>query len=56
MLDVCRDLGVETNPIALDGLGIIPLLSWYHEVICSITYLELIIYGFSIVMHKITLT
>ncbi|XP_004301208.1 PREDICTED: uncharacterized protein LOC101304101 [Fragaria vesca subsp. vesca] len=31
VLDVCRDLGVETNPIALDGLGIIPLLSWYHE-------------------------
>ncbi|KAM5570206.1 acyl-carrier-protein phosphodiesterase PptH [Rosa sericea] len=31
VLDACRGLGVETNPIVLDGLGIIPLLSWYHE-------------------------
>ncbi|XP_021900322.1 uncharacterized protein LOC110816421 isoform X3 [Carica papaya] len=26
-----RGLGVDTNPMALDALGIIPLFSWYHE-------------------------
>ncbi|KAB1212979.1 hypothetical protein CJ030_MR5G025790 [Morella rubra] len=31
LLDTCRGLGVETNPMVLDGLGIIPLFSWYHE-------------------------
>ncbi|KAJ4713720.1 Ser/Thr protein phosphatase family protein, expressed [Melia azedarach] len=31
LLDACRGLGVETNPVAVDGLGIIPLFSWYHE-------------------------
>ncbi|KAL5749398.1 hypothetical protein ACOSP7_024001 [Xanthoceras sorbifolium] len=29
--DACRELGVETNPADIDGLGIIPLYSWYHE-------------------------
>lgn len=24
---------METNPTVVDGLGIIPLFSWYHEVI-----------------------
>lgn len=33
LLDACRTLGVETSPMILDDLGIIPLLSWYHEVI-----------------------
>ncbi|XP_015578779.1 acyl-carrier-protein phosphodiesterase PptH isoform X3 [Ricinus communis] len=33
LLDACRILGVETTPMILDGLGIIPLFSWYHEVI-----------------------
>jgi hypothetical protein len=33
LLDACRGLGVETNPTVIDGLGIIPLFSWYHEVI-----------------------
>jgi hypothetical protein len=33
LLDTCRGLGVETNPMVIDGLGIIPLFSWYHEVI-----------------------
>ncbi|KAM7479545.1 hypothetical protein LguiA_027758 [Lonicera macranthoides] len=31
LLDACRRVGVETNPMVIDGLGIIPLLSWYHE-------------------------
>ncbi|MQL72226.1 hypothetical protein Taro_004557 [Colocasia esculenta] len=31
LLDVCRDLGVETSPGIVDGLGIVPLYSWYHE-------------------------
>lgn len=31
LLDACRVLGVETNPMVVDGLGIIPLFSWYHE-------------------------
>ncbi|CAN6577682.1 unnamed protein product [Malus baccata var. baccata] len=31
LLDACRGLGVETSPMVLDGLGIIPLFSWYHE-------------------------
>lgn len=31
LLDACRGLGVDTNPMALDALGIIPLFSWYHE-------------------------
>ncbi|XP_038895591.1 uncharacterized protein LOC120083790 isoform X2 [Benincasa hispida] len=31
LLDACRGLGVDTNPAILNGLGIIPLLSWYHE-------------------------
>lgn len=33
LLDACRGLGVEINPVVIDGLGIIPLFSWYHEVI-----------------------
>ncbi|KAK6261527.1 hypothetical protein QUC31_007343 [Theobroma cacao] len=31
LLDACRQLGVETNPVVIDGLGIVPLFSWYHE-------------------------
>ncbi|GKV21542.1 hypothetical protein SLEP1_g31512 [Rubroshorea leprosula] len=31
LLAACRLLGVETNPVDIDGLGIIPLFSWYHE-------------------------
>ncbi|XP_031252600.1 uncharacterized protein LOC116110535 isoform X1 [Pistacia vera] len=31
LLDACRGLGVETNPVVIDGVGIIPLFSWYHE-------------------------
>ncbi|XP_074329145.1 uncharacterized protein LOC141666831 isoform X2 [Apium graveolens] len=31
LLDACKRLGVETSPMAVDGLGIIPLFSWYHE-------------------------
>ncbi|KAK9278509.1 hypothetical protein L1049_028076 [Liquidambar formosana] len=31
LLDACRRLGVLTNPMIMDGLGIIPLFSWYHE-------------------------
>ncbi|TYG43184.1 hypothetical protein ES288_D12G317400v1 [Gossypium darwinii] len=31
LLDACKQLGVETNPAVIDGLGIIPLFSWYHE-------------------------
>ncbi|KAF8398641.1 hypothetical protein HHK36_014496 [Tetracentron sinense] len=33
LLDACRGLGVQTSPKVVDGLGIIPLFSWYHEVI-----------------------
>ncbi|EHA8590873.1 hypothetical protein COCNU_scaffold026332G000020 [Cocos nucifera] len=31
LLDVCAELGVETSPRIVDGLGIIPLFSWYHK-------------------------
>lgn len=31
LLDACKRLGVETSPMAIDALGIIPLFSWYHE-------------------------
>ncbi|XP_019195770.1 PREDICTED: uncharacterized protein LOC109189612 [Ipomoea nil] len=31
LLDACQRIGVETNPTVVDGLGIIPLFSWYHE-------------------------
>ncbi|XP_010918026.1 uncharacterized protein [Elaeis guineensis] len=31
LLDVCTELGVETSPRIVDGLGIIPLFSWYHK-------------------------
>nr|XP_048329813.1 acyl-carrier-protein phosphodiesterase PptH-like isoform X3 [Ziziphus jujuba var. spinosa] len=31
LLDACRTLGVVSNPMIIDDLGIIPLLSWYHE-------------------------
>ncbi|KAL0535488.1 hypothetical protein IC582_029819 [Cucumis melo] len=31
LLDACIDLGVDTNPAILNGLGIVPLFSWYHE-------------------------
>lgn len=31
LLDVCTELGVETSPRVVDGLGIVPLFSWYHK-------------------------
>lgn len=31
LIDACRELGVQTGPMFIDGLGIIPLFSWYHE-------------------------
>ncbi|KAL2533004.1 Metallophos domain-containing protein [Abeliophyllum distichum] len=31
LLYACERLGVETKPSIVDGLGIIPLYSWYHE-------------------------
>ncbi|XP_038972840.1 acyl-carrier-protein phosphodiesterase PptH-like isoform X1 [Phoenix dactylifera] len=31
LLDVCAELGVETSPRNVNGLGIIPLFSWYHK-------------------------
>ncbi|KAH8483007.1 hypothetical protein H0E87_027670 [Populus deltoides] len=31
LLDACRGLGVQTRPMVLYGLGIVPLFSWYHE-------------------------
>ncbi|KAE9588320.1 putative metallo-dependent phosphatase [Lupinus albus] len=31
LLDACKRLGVETNPMVVDNIGIIPLFSWYHE-------------------------
>ncbi|XP_073042313.1 uncharacterized protein [Primulina eburnea] len=31
LLDACERLGVETTPGIVDGLGVIPLYSWYHE-------------------------
>lgn len=46
LLDACRGLGVETSPMVLDGLGIIPLFSWYHAVIGLVTYI-IILYNFS---------
>ena len=32
LLHACDELGVESNPLIIDDLGIIPLFSWYHEV------------------------
>lgn len=32
LLEECQKLGVHTDPLALDDLGVIPLFSWYHEV------------------------
>ncbi|XP_043700165.1 acyl-carrier-protein phosphodiesterase PptH-like [Telopea speciosissima] len=31
LLDACRRIGVETGPKIVDGLGFIPMFSWYHE-------------------------
>ncbi|GAU22516.1 hypothetical protein TSUD_296350 [Trifolium subterraneum] len=31
LLDACKRIGVETNPMVIGALGIIPLFSWYHE-------------------------
>ncbi|XP_057544421.1 uncharacterized protein LOC130823707 isoform X2 [Amaranthus tricolor] len=31
LLHACDELGVESNPLIIDDLGIIPLFSWYHE-------------------------
>ncbi|XP_078427374.1 uncharacterized protein LOC144699909 [Wolffia australiana] len=31
LLDVCRELGVETSPAVVGDVGIIPLYSWYHQ-------------------------
>ncbi|KAK3027619.1 hypothetical protein RJ639_042372 [Escallonia herrerae] len=31
LLEACRRIGVETNPTVVDGLGIVPLFSWYHK-------------------------
>ncbi|CAI8593433.1 unnamed protein product [Vicia faba] len=31
LLDACKRIGVETNPMVVGALGIIPLFSWYHE-------------------------
>ncbi|XP_042047385.1 acyl-carrier-protein phosphodiesterase PptH-like [Salvia splendens] len=31
LLEACEKLGVETKPSIVDGVGIIPLYSWYHE-------------------------
>ncbi|CAK9164342.1 unnamed protein product [Ilex paraguariensis] len=31
LLDACTRLEVQTKPMVIDGLGIIPLFSWYHE-------------------------
>ncbi|KAJ8750191.1 hypothetical protein K2173_014106 [Erythroxylum novogranatense] len=31
LLDACRAVGVETKPMVIDNLGIVPLFSWYHE-------------------------
>lgn len=43
LIDACRELGVQTGPMFIDGLGIIPLFSWYHEVMyCCIYGLNLL--------------
>ncbi|KAF6165644.1 hypothetical protein GIB67_010680 [Kingdonia uniflora] len=31
LLTACSGIGVKTSPAIIDGLGIIPLFSWYHE-------------------------
>lgn len=35
LLNACRHIGIEINPAVIDGLGIVPLFSWYHEVSTS---------------------
>ena len=32
-MQACSDLGVATEPKIIDGVGIIPLFSWYHQVL-----------------------
>ncbi|KAF6175313.1 hypothetical protein GIB67_021818 [Kingdonia uniflora] len=31
LLTACSGIGVKTSPTIIDGLGIVPLFSWYHE-------------------------
>lgn len=31
LMQACSDLGVATEPKIIDGVGIIPLFSWYHQ-------------------------
>ncbi|TKY44972.1 hypothetical protein E2542_SST31256 [Spatholobus suberectus] len=31
LLDACKRIGVETNPMVIYEIGIIPLFSWHHE-------------------------
>jgi hypothetical protein len=31
ILELCYRLGVETKPKMINGVGIIPLYSWYHQ-------------------------
>lgn len=31
LIDACRIVGIETTPMLIGALGIIPLFSWYHE-------------------------
>ncbi|XP_051133444.1 uncharacterized protein LOC127253066 isoform X2 [Andrographis paniculata] len=31
LIEACHSVGVDTKPDVVDGIGIIPLYSWYHE-------------------------
>jgi hypothetical protein len=31
ILEMCRRINVETNPVKIDGLWVVPLLSWYES-------------------------
>ena len=35
LLDACYRIGVETNSMVINEIRIIPLFSWYHELITS---------------------
>lgn len=31
VLELCNRLGVHTQPTCVEGLWVVPLLSWYHD-------------------------
>ena len=44
LLDACKALGVEINPMVINELGNILLFSWYHEVIVLSHHFDFILF------------